>query len=142
MRSLRSRPAINRQVTIFGPLGGAGPAVKNLCRNLDFCTTKWYREASIIQKRPPAAVAVTRGGFQQRIALITQRGLRPQPKDVLTQRHQDTKKKDTEMPLALCAFVALCENQVFVFQELVLLSIRNLRKKTRFEQVVVRIKER
>jgi len=40
----------------------------------------------------------------------------------------------------LCGFVALCESQVFVFQGLVFLSIQNLRKKTRLEQVVARIR--
>ena len=38
----------------------------------------------------------------------------------------------------LCGFVALCENQVLVFQGFAFLSIQNLRKKTRFEQVAVR----
>jgi hypothetical protein len=56
--------------------------------------------------------------------------------------HKGTKtrrrKIATEMPPKLCGFVAPCENQVFVFQGLASPSIRNLRKKTRFQQVVVR----
>ena len=49
-----------------------------------------------------------------------------------------TKKSGVEMVSHLCGFVALCENQVFVFQGLVFLYIQNLRKNTRSEQVVVR----
>ena len=49
---------------------------------------------------------------------ITQHGPRPQPRNVLTQRHQDTKGMNAEMPPKLCGFVALCENQVSVFQGL------------------------
>jgi hypothetical protein len=56
--------------------------------------------------------------------------------------HKGTKtrrrKIDTEMPPKLCGFVAPCENQVFVFQGLTSPSIRNSRKRARFQQVVVR----
>jgi hypothetical protein len=51
---------------------------------------------------------------------------------------KNAKKSGAEMVSYLCGFVALCENQVFVFQGLVFPYIQNLRQETRFEQVVVR----
>ncbi len=44
--------------------------------------------------------------LKPRRARRTQRGRRPQPKDMFSQRHEDTKKRDAQMPLGLCGFVA------------------------------------
>jgi hypothetical protein len=65
-----------------------------------------------------------------------QRGLRPQPKNGSHKATKMAKKSATEIVSYLRGFVASCESQVFVLQGFA--SGQNLRKKTRFEQVVVR----
>jgi len=69
-----------------------------------------------------------------------QRGLAALGRNQRMSSHQGTKitKSAAERVSHLCGFVALCESQVFVFQGLAFPPIRNLRKKTRLEQVVVR----
>jgi hypothetical protein len=71
----------------------------------------------------------------------TKRGLRPQPKEILSQRHRDTKKGGREIgPRTSWLRDFVREPSICGLR--ILPSIQNLRRRTRFEQVAVRTKER
>jgi hypothetical protein len=110
-------------------------------------TSDFKPQTSHFKPESPANIPAGKAGRKQKIPLALgrivqprrsrrpQRGLRPQPKNCSHKATKITKKSATEMVSCLRGFVASCENQVFVLPGST--SGRNLRRKTRFERVVV-----